>query len=316
MFNAVLRHVPTRWLSLFKCLERILEGWTAVKMYFLKLGEEECPKVIWDFLSNQEDEISDDLGSNITVQECYLYFSHHFLNLFVSPLLTLEKQNVLCFELHDLMIKLLTQLERRKEDKFFGCKVQNAMLNFSTYEKKKLEEDFLGVYTRAIKYLKDWYNFENPPFEKFKMFNLKSGIKYAEVAELGKTVLNCIDIDYDSLYDEIVNFNDIILPNLTIQDNNVDKIWADIFQKAQLPNLFKIVQPVLSISVSNANVERVFSLMNAGWTDTRNRMTRELVEAELCVKINYNMSCHEFYKYIRTKKDNQKSTKFFKILIT
>jgi hypothetical protein len=135
------------------------------------------------------------------------------------------------------------------------------------------------------------------------MFNLKSGIKYAEVAELGKTVLNCIDIDYDSLYDEIVNFNDIILPNLTIQDNNVDKIWADIFQKAQLPNLFKIVQPVLSISVSNANVERVFSLMNAGWTDTRNRMTRELVEAELCVKINYNMSCHEFYKYIRTKKD-------------
>lgn len=68
-------------------------------------------------------------------------------------------------------------------------------------------------------------------------------------------------------------------------------------------HIFKIVQPVLSISVSNANVERVFSLMKQTWTDNRNRMDVSLVKAELCVKINFNFNCNEFHEYVhRTPK--------------
>lgn len=38
--------------------------------------------------------------------------------------------------------------------------------------------------------------------------------------------------------------------------------------------------------------------MNNLWTDERNRLKVESVKAELCTKMNYNMNCEEFYKYI------------------
>jgi hypothetical protein len=50
------------------------------------------------------------------------------------------------------------------------------------------------------------------------------------------------------------------------------------------------------IPISNAFIERVFSLMENVSTDNRNRLRVEVVKAELCTKVNFNMTCMEFFQ--------------------
>lgn len=57
-YHNVLRHVPTRWLSLFAAVDRLLLNWESIKVYFLKYGKVNCHPVIWSFIENQEDGLS------------------------------------------------------------------------------------------------------------------------------------------------------------------------------------------------------------------------------------------------------------------
>ena len=54
-----------------------------------------------------------------------------------------------------------------------------------------------------------------------------------------------------------------------------------------------------SIPISNAFVERVFSLMGNLWSDERNNLSVEMVKSELCVKLIYNMNCQEFFQFLK-----------------
>ncbi|GFV49939.1 putative DD41D transposase [Trichonephila clavipes] len=55
-------------------------------------------------------------------------------------------------------------------------------------------------------------------------------------------------------------------------------MWCKFFQKEEAPNLLKIVQFVSSVPVSNAFVERIFSVMGNVWTDERNRLAVNTVK--------------------------------------
>ncbi len=80
-----------------------------------------------------------------------------------------------------------------------------------------------------------------------------------------------------------------------------------------------MVETVLSIPIGNDFVERVFSIMNNIWSNDRNCMKVDLVKAEICICVNYSMSCNEFSEYViknnellRAAKSNQKYTFKFK----
>ena len=61
-----------------------------------------------------------------------------------------------------------------------------------------------------------------------------------------------------------------------------------------------IIETVLAIPVSNAFTERIFSIVNNLWTDERNKLSNDLVKAELCIKLNYSMNCTEFVNHVKT----------------
>ncbi|GFX35344.1 uncharacterized protein TNCV_101511 [Trichonephila clavipes] len=42
-YREVIRHVPTRWLSLFKALDRMLSSWGPLKRYFIERGSDNLP---------------------------------------------------------------------------------------------------------------------------------------------------------------------------------------------------------------------------------------------------------------------------------
>ncbi|GFT82427.1 uncharacterized protein TNCV_4927801 [Trichonephila clavipes] len=45
-YREVIRHVPTRWLSLFNALDRMLSSWGALKRYFIEQGSDNCPTAL------------------------------------------------------------------------------------------------------------------------------------------------------------------------------------------------------------------------------------------------------------------------------
>ncbi|XP_014297799.2 uncharacterized protein LOC106693662 [Microplitis demolitor] len=55
-FAHVLRHVKTRWLSLLPAVERATKSFDILKDYFISLGKEECPSVLWQFFNSDETE--------------------------------------------------------------------------------------------------------------------------------------------------------------------------------------------------------------------------------------------------------------------
>ena len=72
-------------------VDKLLASWPAVKLYFINLGENECSPVVWQFVIDQTDELTDDVRSNeLSIAECYLYFVRHFMFLMHTAVMYLE----------------------------------------------------------------------------------------------------------------------------------------------------------------------------------------------------------------------------------
>lgn len=108
----------------------------------------------------------------------------------------------------------------------------------------------------------------------------------------------------DKLYDEFCLLR-VVRPALVALTANVAERWVKFFSSMPDDNiqLFNIVSFVLSIPVSNAFCERVFSIMNQLWSDNRNLLSTELVKSELMIIINFHMACSEFYDFVRNEHD-------------
>lgn len=190
-------------------------------------------------------------------------------------------------------MNLKNDLEIRIRDKFFGAKIRNSFKYFNSSEQKNIEKNFLTVYNRALDYLRKWYPFDCSPFEKLCAINLDKKLNFEQFLDVAKLVN--AKVDEDKLYDELNAINLIYsgLPNLEI----IEK-WKLIFEQIEAINVFKIVQPVLSITVTNAHVERIFSLMGDHWRKSRNKISISLLRAELSIRMNYDMPCGEFFKFV------------------
>ena len=296
-YSKLFRHVPTRWLSLFPAISRIIDNMDAIISYFIGINSEECHQIIIDFVwSSQRD------NNLITLSELYLYFTHHFMTIFNETILKLESDLSNSTHLFSIMNDLRVKLINRKELRFYGTKVNNHINKFSEVDKKQFLKVAYETYDKAINYLQMWFDFtENSIYLKLQNLDLERKLEHNILIYISKT-LNLL-IDEDKLFDECNTINDLIpLINNQYKELSHDKKWCKLLESYDAPNMLKIVESVLIIPIGNQYVERTFSIMNNIWKDERNRLSVNLVKAELCVKLNYSMSCQEFYYYV---KDNQ-----------
>lgn len=156
------------------------------------------------------------------------------------------------------------------------------------------------VYTRALTYIEKYYDYENSFFKYLNALNIiKKDLKYDDILKVA-SLLN-IKINEDRLYDEI----NIIRQYVTELRNDsncssTEKIWVAIFNAVDnLNEIRKIVSKTMSIPISNAFVERIFSIMESVWRGDRNRMRLNLVKAELAIRINFDMTCEQFFLYLK-----------------
>ena len=111
-------------------------------------------------------------------------------------------------------------------------------------------------------------------------------------------------MDCDKLYEELCALRKV-RRELVCLTSDVSNRWIKFFatQQPEDTELLHLVSFVLSIPVSNANCERVFSIMNVLWINSKNRLNFNLVKAELMMKINFHMSCNKYYEFISKDKD-------------
>jgi hypothetical protein len=101
-YFSMVKNVPTRWLSFSKALDRVIQSWPAIKLYFLNKGEERCNKYIWKFVKGQEDDMAESI-------------------------LILEMENFSPTEIHEIFLNLKNKLEGRVRDRFLSFKVNTTL---------------------------------------------------------------------------------------------------------------------------------------------------------------------------------------------
>ncbi len=103
----------------------------------------------------------------------------------------------------------------------------------------------------------------------------------------------------DALFDEICQLNEI-LSSLPAQafESCVD-FWQKFFSIHQsLPCIYRLVSIIFSIPISNAFVERIFSLCNSQWTKERNRLLVDTVKSLVQCQVNFDYTCAEMRNVI------------------
>lgn len=306
-YHELLRHVPTRWLSLGPAIDRLLQSWAAVVSYFVSLGED-CPKRVAKHLSiNCDDHDCDSLQTRIV--KAYLLFVQNLCNVFENSVKKIEKDDFTLAELLPVMQDLRGKIQSRINDRFFSAGAQALLCAHDMQPcKQNIEANFIAALQEALNYLEKWFSFADTTLASaLHAIALNTLPDYQNLVKLC-TTLGLQDIDLDALYDEFAETK-TVLQQLVAQkaiDGNdgpsVSQKWQNFFRLCGNSNIFplnifRVVSAALSIPGSNAFSERVFSLMSAKWRADRNRASIALIKSELQVYLNFGLACSEFYDY-------------------
>uniref|UniRef100_H3B080 HAT C-terminal dimerisation domain-containing protein n=1 Tax=Latimeria chalumnae TaxID=7897 RepID=H3B080_LATCH len=295
---ASLHHVPTRWLSLLPAINRLLSTWKAVKCSFVLLSPEDCPHSLWNLFAVSE---------NGTV-EIHLYFLQNILKVFNDAVLSLENANTTACELYAIMDGVQTKLYQRKSDQVPKKTSDKISQNVTKLPSNTWRSGFSFLLMTTCTRSSAWLS------KVIEIWSAKIFLKLSLpplAPPLAVTATNLQNAtDQDEPYDEFCSIKQIV-KKLEKEKKSVSDIWSEVFKKgsaADFTNMKKLISLVLSIPV-NAYTECIFSLLGSGWTDVRNRCAVDLIKCETQVKMNFNMSCKDFYHFILGDKDVVRNAK-------
>ena len=148
-FHEILRHVPTRWLSLHTCIGRILLSWKALSSYFSSRPTECCKQLLkLLIIDNESAEVP-------RLIEMYLIFSQHVMEIFKLAVQELEKNETSTADVFIILANLRNRLKSQCDEEFFGYDVHQLLANVSAAEAQEATKDFELFLNSAIPYLEN-----------------------------------------------------------------------------------------------------------------------------------------------------------------
>ncbi|XP_031327822.1 uncharacterized protein LOC116159067 [Photinus pyralis] len=279
-YSELLRHVPTRWLSLVPAIDRLYKNFEPIKSYFLSMSS--CPALLHDFFTND-------------LAEAYLGLVSNIGTLIQNVILKLEGEGPIIIEIYDLLSNLRNSLKSKLEQKYYGMIAHQAMQKCDDFNEvnlfKKRAEAFIS---KIVDYVEQRFDFTQNRFEILKIFKLETMPTFEKILELLQK-FPIKNINTDILFEEYVILKQKFpsLENLSFEQK-----WVTFLNTCQVPNFEKIVNFVFALAHSNAMSERMFSLMFQAWRKDRNRLSLKTIEAEIMVKHNYGKTCKDFYNYV------------------
>lgn len=299
-YQPLLRHSKTRWLSLFPCVERILKLYPALKEFFL--SQRAIPYLIKSFFEN-------------TASEAYLWFVHSLMSIYQANLAKVEEEDNSVLEILKIVQSILHMLRNRRNDNFLPLRVRQLLRD--NEQADSISNEFFSVYKACEDYLLEWIN----PLEDFKCFKWMSLLKENENLNYDDLIPTIeflsargIQIDDVKLHDQFCNLISFLKsksegnPDDKYYDLKLHEQWAIYFSTTKnvdcFSELLKICEFYFCISAHNANVERVFSLINGQWTKERNRLSVESVKSLIVTQYNFkNITCENFHNYLLQNPD-------------
>ena len=211
-------------------------------------------------------------------------------------MLQLEREDGAVCEIYEMMFNLKTKLQQRRIDGFYGMETDVILQKFPDTQAAVIKEDMSNFYLASLNYLEQRFDFSDSNFQKkvASLALLKSQFTFSHLCEAVEVLQLRKKLDMNALYDE----HCVVLPRQqAIVKSAALKWWSTLLKHTDTPNLTAVASFLLSILITDASAERMFSLMTARWTDQRNRCSVELIKAEIQVKSNFRLSCKEFHAY-------------------
>ncbi|XP_076049531.1 protein FAM200B-like [Oratosquilla oratoria] len=308
--HKMLHPSQTRWLSLVDVVQRVLEQWEALRLFFEDLRSSE--RLV------AADTISDSLRNPfIKLYYCFLdwilpkftNFNKYFqsdkpvITVLHEKVSALFKEIILSFMEREYVMKTeLCLIDPNRKDKhlsdteiYLGVKVlQELQVSRVTARKYELKEffqrcrEFMSV---ACCEIKKKYDFSDNVISKLNCLtptNALSSNFRKSVPSLVPlvTALPLLVPPEDSSLLQRLDDQWRILPlegdNSALNTEDIDKFWTTLSKdKPNLTDLSQFALSVLSLPHSNAECERVFSKINLFKTKARNRLKTATVNGAL-----------------------------------
>ncbi|KYN30271.1 hypothetical protein ALC57_00266 [Trachymyrmex cornetzi] len=331
--HKILRPSQTRWLSLYAIVNRILEQWDALKLYFRE-------QMLTARLHSVE-QIVQAFDNPIT--KLYYLFLQWVLPKFTKLNELFQSRSVVLTSLHEKMSVNYRELletylcknyiyrtalkdidpfneekHLRPEQMYFGVKVMEMLSTPAINNNEHLKADFRSTCVKFLaigcNQIKQRFNFDDPilmfvtNLSPSKAMLRSTRDNVLSLLPLMKLLPRIVDLEeYQDIDDE---WRQLPLYELPVDINpkgNVDLFWAKLMfiddndQGLTFKKLSKFVLDVLSLPHSNADCERLFSQINLIKTKTRNKLITSTINGLLLTKqrvqgncLNYEPSKQEY----------------------
>ncbi|KYM93750.1 hypothetical protein ALC62_15647 [Cyphomyrmex costatus] len=305
--NKILKLSNTRWLVLHKCVTRILDNWDVLTNFFILAVHEDKLKSAETILSEL---------NNITIKSYLLFlkFSLHFFNSFNA---FFQSRKILVhklFENSQQMIRQIAQnfmtLEALKDivnldvenennilsldNIYVGSECENLLATLPLEEAQEIRVKCLKFYKTAVREMLKRLPYKGAFFQHLTFLN--PDIALFDEARIKIKDLSCIaariakNINFSTL-----NYEWRILPSVfnnlkkkELACLEINEMWKKILEfkdcseEQMFPNLEIIVEAVFSLPHSNAEAERIFSIVTDVKNKKRNRLSVETISA-ICI---------------------------------
>lgn len=317
--NKLLKLARTRWLSLYFCIERILENWIPLQNFLLleevELKSQTAAK-LREFLSDIKNKI-------------YMYFLKYVLNFLNQFNALFQSDKVLIHELPSRSIKLLKTIANNfvkseliedilnlnvndpkiiKEKIYMGPDCEILLNELPDDHIQEVRETCLTFYQTCVLEICNRF----PIFDSF----LKN-LKFIQPTILlnDKARSEIIDLtNVSSKFPRLINnfalsAEWVALPfeltdiKINLQNATIEDLWKfianikDINDTIMFPELNKLLSIILCLPQSNAPAERTFSIVTDVMCPKRNKMSPYNLNA-LCIVRSYfqsrDMHCFDF----------------------
>lgn len=308
--DKLLKHCPTRWLSVRRCLARLLEQYEALKSYFISHPDAEKQR-------SKVARLNEVLSYKLTLP--WLNFVMTALEPYHTFNQKFQSEDVLVTDLYNSMLKLIRTVmafyvpvstikaadnisEIEHTDRSLQC--HDIDVNCGTTARALITalEDTVPASEIANFFSQVRDALEAGVTKMVKVFPLASKtLQLAPIAVPGnkdqytlpqvQSLASAFSISDPTVLDKIgQEWLEFQLEDIEVT-KSVGEFWCDSKTGAAYPNLANLMRVLLSIPHSNASCERVFSMLKKIATEQRTHLAHDTINALLRLKINSKGCC-------------------------